>query len=186
MLYVIGTILELVVLIMSAFAPVLYTREWEYGRITGVGKVYNQGDKVTYDLFSIMGVAYIIVIVAVAANAIVFLVFYFKKISHQIPGFVLSIIYAIPLMFIIIGRILLGSEAKFIGNSTAVYGTGYNSGFTGMGWLVLILMLAAIVLTTAGIISQRTNLEMNPQSKVVVVKKSGSKKSNIKEDDFKM
>ena len=186
MFYLIGTILEITVLIMSAFAPVLYTQNWEYGKITGVGKVYNQGDKVTYDLFSIIGVWYIIVIIAVAVNAILFLIFYLKKMSHKIPGFVLSIVYTLPLAFIIVGKIILGSESKFIGNSTAVHGTGYSSGYTGMGWLVLVLMILAITLTLFGIISQRVRNKTVFHNEVKVVKKANSPKKNISEDDFKM
>ena len=186
MIYLIGTILELVVLVMSAFAPVLYTRSWEYGKITGIGKVFNQGDKISYDLFSIMGVWYIIVIVVVAANAIVFLAFYIKKMSHNIPGLALSIVYSLPLLFIIIGRSILGNDAKFIGNSTATYGTGYSSGFTGLGWLVLVLMILAIILTIAGIFNQRSNNEINSKNEVKIIKNTNAQKKAVKEDEFKM
>lgn len=186
MLYLIGTILEIIVLIMSAFAPVLYTQNFEYGKITGIGKVYVEGDKVTYDLFSIMGAWYIILILVVAGNAILFLVFYFKKMSHNIPGFLLSILYALPIAFMIIGASILGSEAKFIGGGGAVYGSGYNTGFTGFGWIVLLLMIAAIILTIIGIISQRAENQMTPYNDVKVVTKNNSTKKYIREDDFKM
>lgn len=191
MLFLIGTILEIVAAILAFFLPVVYTRDWEYGKITGIGKVYNEGDKNSYSLSTMYGVFTIIVLVLVVTVAILYLVLFLTKKTNIIPRFVLAIVYLFPVGLMIAAKISLHSEGEFIGNSSAVYGTGSNSGYTGLGWLMMILMIAAVGLVSAGLIANKA--KQNGPNKTTGVKEikikhapSNSPKKKIREDDFKM
>ncbi len=191
MLFLIGTILEIVVAILAFFLPVVYTRDWEYGKITGIGKVYNQGDKNSYSLSTMYGALTIIILILVVAVAILYLVLFLTKKTSIIPRFVLAVVYLFPIGLMIAAKISLSVEGKFIGNNLAVYGTGTSSGYTGLGWLMMILMIAAFGLVSAGLIANKVK-ENGPNKttgvKEIKVKKtpSNSPKKNISEDDFKM
>ena len=188
MLFVIGTIVEIVVAFLAFFLPTVYTRNWEYGRISGVGKVFNQGDKYEYTLSTMYGVITIILLILVIAVAVLYLVLFFMKKTNLIPRFVLAIVYAIPIGLMIAAKISLASDGKFSGNSEAVYGTGTSSGYTGLGWLLIIIMVVAFLLISSGLIVERVK-ENGPNKKIEVKKievKNKKPKENIKEDDFEM
>lgn len=186
MLFLIGTILEIVVAVLVFFLPVIYTRNWEYGKIKGIGKVYNEGGQTTYTLSSIYGVLTIVLLSIVLVVAVLYLVLFLAKKTNIIPGFVLGLVYLFPIGLMIAAKVSLAVDAKFIKSGVATYGSGTSSGYTWIGWLLMFLMITAFVLVIIGLRKNKIKQNYQPITGVKNIKINKSSKTNIGEDDFKM
>lgn len=188
MFFIIGIILEIIASILSFFLPTVYTRDWEYGKISGIGKVLNQGGQTRYTLVNLYGVLTILFLCIVIITCIIYLVLFLKKKDNLIPKFVLAIVFLFPIGLMIASKISLSVEGEFIGNKTAVYGSGTSSGYTGLGWFLMILMFVSLFLVVVGLITNKVNENcINKTVSKTEIKINENKKiNNINEDDFKM
>ncbi len=185
-LYFIGVCIELVAIILSIPTDVVYTRNWEYGKIKNVGSVHNYGSKTTYSIFSVLGVIYIICIIVVVIFLIIYLIMFFKDMGYNIPKFIIVIFYSFPLGCMIACEIALSSESKVTKNSIATYAEGVSTGYTSVGWFILFLMITAILVTFAALAVQKIYTDNNTEKKHKVVNTNDKPKKEIKEKDFKI
>lgn len=185
MIFVIGCILEIIVCLLAAVIPTLYTQSYKHGSISGVGSFLDQGKKYTYTLSEMYGAFYIIAILVIIAVCVLYIVFYFTKKQNIIPNFVITLVFLLPvaLMFFAMGE--LGSDAKAIGNSIATYTEGTDSGLTGFGFLALLGFIVAPLLTGAGLIINKEEQRQNPEKNVQEIKVKPNKKAqNVSSDDW--
>ena len=54
--------------------------------------------------------------------------------------------WIIPIVFMYLGRNLLETEGKFVGNDLAIYGSGTNGAFSATGYIIIFLTFISIVL----------------------------------------
>ena len=183
-LYLIGTFVEIFIVLFLFFLEPISTTNFEYGRIKGVGSVYKEGAKNTYSLYEIMGEIYIFLAIVIIVALLLYFVLIIKKQTNIIPGFILKIISFVPLAFMIIAKIMVSSEAKYVGNSVAVYGSGVKGNINGVGWFLIILMVASCASLLIGLKKVETEIMENANTSVKEVKTR--KKIDVSSDDFKM
>ena len=74
-LYLIGTFVEIFIILFLFFLEPISTTNFEYGRIKGVGSVYKEGAKNTYSLYEIMGEIYIFLAIVIIVALLLYFVY---------------------------------------------------------------------------------------------------------------
>ena len=179
-------IIIIITLLLSIFTPTLYTVDWEFGKITGIGKVYNEGNKTSYDLFSLYGGMYILFVVIMIAAIVLLIILYKKKMLNFYIIIPFMFLWCVPTLFLLLGRKLLKEEGQFIGNSIGSYGTGTSAALTSSGYFIIFLTILAISLLVFYEFFQ-VKKDVNHSNYTKTKKKIEVKKEkDIKIDNFKM
>ena len=181
----VGFLLLAIGIILSLFSPVIYTENWEFGKITGIGNVYKSGTKTMYDLFSLYGVWYIIFSIVLISTLVLLIIFYKKKMLNFYISIPFMLFWIIPIAFMYLGRNLLETEGKFVGNDLAIYGSGTNGAFSTTGYIIIFLTFISIVLI---IFDEFRQKERKSERKREIAVKSikPKKEKEIEINDFKM
>lgn len=182
--YLIGIILQLLILLLMFFLEPIKTINFEYGRINGVGSVYKEGVINTYNLYELYGIHYIFIAIFLILVLIFYLIMLLKKCSNIIPGFILNIISFVPMVLMICAKIIVSREAKYIGNSIAVYGSGINGSINGIGWLLIVMMGVSCFLLLIGVNELEHEIMLKGEKHVKKI--NVRKKKDINEKEFKM
>lgn len=182
--YLIGIILQLLILLLMFFVEPIKTINFEYGRINGVGSVYKEGAVNTYNLYELYGTYYIFIAIFLIFVLIFYLIILLKKCTNIIPGFILNIISFVPMILMICAKIIVSREAKYVGNSIAVYGSGIDGSINGIGWLLIVMMGASCFLLLIGV--GEVEHEIMQKGEKSIKKINVIKKKDINENEFKM
>lgn len=179
-----------IVMIVSLVCPIYSSYNVEYGRIDGVGSVYNKGSSAEQYLSDGLGLddsaAYAIVIVfsLVSIAGILFLLlvkrtsagmYFFSAVTTMICGL-------IPFMLVVSSLVANKGEMSFIGGSGAVgdsvYGSGTSLSMEGGSWGIIILSVLELI--AIGIYLSKTYKEKTGLSKKQIEKA----KAEVTEDNW--
>lgn len=179
-----------IVMIVSLTCPVFSSYKEEYGRIDGVGSVYNKGSSSEHSLAYGLGMddsavyAIIIVFSLVAIAGILFLMIV-KHTSEGLYFFVTTITTMsamIPLMLDIICLIANKGGMSFIGGSDAVGGSVYGSGtsLSIEGGSIAIIFLSVLEVVAIAVYVSKTHKEKTGLSQKQIEKA----KAEVTEDNW--
>lgn len=182
---IVSFLIMIVAMLISLFAPTLYSRDWSFTAITGLGNVYEREDETLYDLFSLYGVMYIIFSLITIAAIVLLIVFYKKKMLNFYVTIPFALSWCFPTLFLFLGRRLLENESNISGIGV-IYGSGTSSGLTSAGHSVIFLTFLAIILLVfyeyVDAIKTKDYKNSSKSIKQVELKKE----KDIKIDNFKM
>ena len=167
MIFLIACILELVICIASIFIPTVYTQDFSWVKIKDVCSLYKNEGASQLTLLSYFDYIYIVIISIVVLAMVVYLILYFTKNSNLIPKFILDVIFAVPVIFMIAAEIMSVKRNTASGGGIYV-GTGTHSGLTVYGWLLLVAFVAVLILLNIGLGLQRKKMA---EDKEITVKK---------------
>lgn len=185
MIFLIACIVELVICVLSAFIPTVYTRDYSWIKIKGVGSLYNKEGVSQLTLLSYFDYIYIAFIAIVVVTMITYLILYFTKKSNLIPKFVLEFVFAIPILLMIAAEIMSVTRNTTSGGGIYV-GTGTQSGLTVYGWIMLVAFVIVLILLNVGLVLQRKKLGKDTKATVKELKtKKPDKDDTINPDDWK-
>lgn len=170
LLYVIFTIIQCIVIILCLSMKTIYTQNFEYGKVHGVGSTYSVGNYNEYSMVEILGPSLIVICILVLAISILFLVLAFRKQFNIIPVFIFVITSLIPTVLMIVGTSIMSAEVKFIASSIAVYGSGVNSSFTNLGYFAFILSIASAFAVNWSFVKYKSSYDAKGIKKVKVIK----------------
>lgn len=122
MLFIIACAIEVILCILSMVIPTVYTYNWQYGSIKGVGSVHDKGDMHSFTLMNMYGWAYILIIVIVLIVAILYLVLFLMKKGDSLPKFVLTIVFLFPIIMMVAAKVMLYQSGNYIKSDIASYG----------------------------------------------------------------
>lgn len=158
---------------------IVYIQKEEYGKVNGVGSVFNDGPKVSLSTADILGNStQIFLYISLLFLAVALLCAFSKKtrIISIVITFLLAIIgISFPIGF----PIGLKEDMEFIKSDFATYGTGTDAGISGGGWFSILLSLVALGF---GVYAFVKAVQQNAE----VSEKDKEKLKNMEIDDFKI
>ena len=186
MLYIIGTVILIVLNLLSFFVPFSYVTQQTMGGIAGVGSFSDSqtGYQTLVQMGGYFGLgANIIALIAY----IIYLVLFLTKKINLIPTFIFYIVALInPLMSIIQVIQYLSSGNTLIGDSFAWYSESTTGGLTMFAFLYIIGSIIGIILISKGMNKAKdkmNNVISAEEVKEIKIKKP-KKQKEIKEEDF--
>lgn len=182
--YICGLALQIFTIILLFFVSPVTAKNFEYGRINGVGSVYKEGSETNYNLYELMGPIFIVLGIFLILVVVLYLILLLTKNTNIVPSFILKIVSFAPLLLMLVAKILVSSEAKFVGNSVAVYGSGVDGSINSTGWFLIVVMAVSCFLLVKGLSEVENDIMEKGEKSVKEVKIKVKK--NISEDEFKM
>ena len=152
-MFIFGCILEIVIVILSTFLPVLGKRIVKSAQSNG-HVLARQTDYTTYSMNRVLGGGYYVLACAIVITAIVFIILYITKKKKLIPSF-LVLIFATPIVFLGVASKKLTDGGEYVGDKNLSYGVSVYSELTTAGWILAVCFIIALVLCFVGLKKKR-------------------------------
>lgn len=172
LLYVLFTIIQCIVIILCLSTKTIYTQNFEYGKINGVGSVFKDGAYNTYSMLDLGGAPTLLIIV-LFASYILFLVLVYKKKFNIVPTFLFYILSLGPAFTMFLLSSLFSKEAEVVANSIATYGSGVRSSFTSWGYCTIVISIICAVCLSWSFNRYKNNYDKKGITEVKVIKQNG-------------
>ena len=174
---IVATIICFIIFLSSD--NIIYKQTTEYGRVNGVGSVFNDGNKVFYSTEDLLeGTSQIIIILFIIFMIIALVLSFTKKgkIASLVMCFLANLI---PCIVTITASITNESDMKYTQSSIATYGEGVKAGIAGGGWFCIFLCVVAFGIAIYAFVKTIDKIqEVNPDEK--------KKLQNMSSDEFSM
>lgn len=190
MLFVICCVIELLLCILSAFIPTLYTKDWWSYRIKNVSSAYTSGGVHQFTMLDMYGWIYFVVMGIVAVTSIVYIIAFLTKHQNIIPQFVIGIVFLLPIALIIASTSELKQESYTVGNKYASISAGTSSGLTGFGVALCVLCILNLLFAFSALIAYKKIADDKADKSIEVINVKESKKKKAEKiediDDWKL
>lgn len=187
MFFVIGCIVEIILIVLTIFIPTLYTKDWWSYRIKNVASVSTVGDIHNFTMLNSFSWGYCISAVLVTGICVMCIILFLTKRDKGIPLFCLAILFAVPVVLMSYAKGQLKSEAYAIGDKTASIAAGSSSGYTAFGVLVFILFIANGIFVLSALAYYRKSDIHHPKTvEVVKIKKRDGAEDVKNIDEWKL